>query len=171
MARLTVEQWIAARADFEIADMGITEIADKYGVSKSTVSERAKKDGWERGKTEQAKQSKTNAIIALAEVSEQTERTLNRTEQIVFDRVVGEALEFRLQSDERMQRVEDKVMELLPLVERPSDAKLIMETLRIHREARLGKSPDNQVNIQNTSPSAITIDVVSARKSHHADFE
>lgn len=156
MARLTMEQWLAARADFEIAGLGITEIAKKYGLSKSAVSMRAKADGWQAGKTEQLAIDKANSIIMLAETEQQAERQLNKTEQIVFDRVVADEVAFRLRSDTRMQQVEDKAMELLPLVERASDVKTIMETLRINREARLGKAPDTAIQINNdTSPAKI----------------
>ena len=41
MARLSAEQWTMARADFEIAGMSVTEIAQKYGCAKSDEGEGA----------------------------------------------------------------------------------------------------------------------------------
>lgn len=151
MARLTVEQWMAARADFEIAGMSVTEIAQKYGVAKSAVSMKAKAQGWELNKTERAQDKKVNAVIALAEVETETEQKLNTVERAVFDRVVADDVAFRLQNDADMEAVREHAMRLLPMVEKPLDAKLLMETLRIQREARLGKAPDTAIQINNNT--------------------
>ena len=48
-----------------------------------------------------------------------------------------------------MEAVREHAMSLLPLIEKPLDAKLLMETLRIQREARLGKVPDTMVQVNN----------------------
>ena len=151
MARLAVEQWMAARADFEIAGLSVSEIARKYNVAKSSVSDKAKTQGWEPNKTERSVTEKSNAIIALAKVNQETEQKLNNVERAVFDRVVADDVSFRLQSDGRMQEVEDIAMTLLASTDKVSDAKMAMEILRIHREARLGKSPDTAIQINNNA--------------------
>lgn len=152
MARLSAEQWTMARADFEIAGMSVTEIAQKYGCAKSAVSMKAKAQGWELNKTEQAQDKKVKAVIALAEVGTETEQKLNNVERAVFDRVVADDVAFRLQNDSDMEAVREHAMRLLPMVEKPADAKALMETLRIQREARLGKSPDTAIQINNNAP-------------------
>lgn len=149
MARLTQEQWMAARADYEIAGMGVSEIAKKYGCAKSAVSMRAKAEAWKLNKTEQAVKEKSIAIIKLAEIEQQTEQSLNAAERGVFDAVVRDDVAFRLQNDADMEAVRVHVMRLLPTIERASDGKALMETLRIQREARLGKSPDTAIQINN----------------------
>ena len=151
MARLTVEQWMAARADFEIAGLSVSEIARKYNVAKSSVSDKAKAQGWEPNKTERSVTEKSNAIIALAKVNQETEQKLNNVERAVFDRVVADDVAFRLQNDADMEAVREHAMSLLPLIEKPLDAKLLMETLRIQREARLGKVPDTMVQVNNNN--------------------
>lgn len=152
MARLSAEQWTMARADFEIAGMSVTEIAQKYGCAKSAVSMKAKAQGWELNKTEQAQDKKVKAVIALAEVGTETEQKLNNVERAVFDRVVADDVAFRLQNDSDMEAVREHAMRLLPMVEKPADAKALMETLRIQREARLGKAPDTAIQINNNAP-------------------
>lgn len=147
MPRLSKESWEAARADYEIKGLSQTAIADKYKVGKSAVSMRAKNEGWIANKTEQQKNEKANAIIKLSEIEQETELNLNRTELIAFDAAVSDEVAFRLQSDKNMAAVEAKAMTLLTMSERPSEVKAIMETLRIHREARLGKSPDTAVQV------------------------
>lgn len=152
MARLSAEQWAMARADFEIRGLSVTEIARQYGCAKSAVSMRAKADGWQAGKTEQAVADKSNAIMQLARVEQETEQKLNATERAVFDAVVRDDVAFRLQNDADMEAVREHAMSLLPLIEKPLDAKLLMETLRIQREARLGKAPDTAIQINNNAP-------------------
>ena len=134
MARLSVEQWAMARADYEIRGLSVTEIARQYGCAKSAVSMRAKADGWQAGKTEQK---------------------LNATEGAVSDAVVRDDVAFRLQNDADMEAVRQHVMSLLATTEKATDAKAIMETLRIQREARLGKVPDTAIQINNNSASEI----------------
>ena len=152
MARLSAEQWMMARADFEIRGLSVSEIARQYGCAKSAVSMRAKADGWQAGKTEQAVADKSNAIMQLARVEQETEQKLNATERAVFDAVVRDDVAFRLQNDADMEAVREHAMSLLPLIEKPLDAKLLMETLRIQREARLGKAPDTAIQINNNAP-------------------
>ena len=152
MARLSAEQWMAARADFEIAGLSVSEIARKYNVAKSSVSDKAKAQGWEPNKTERSVSEKSNAIMALVKVNQETEQKLNNVERAVFDRVVADDVAFRLQNDADMEAVREHAMSLLPLIEKPLDAKLLMETLRIQREARLGKSPDTAIQINNNAP-------------------
>lgn len=151
MARLTQEQWIAARADYEIAGLGVSEIAKKYGCAKSSVSEKAKAQDWKPNKTEQAVKEKSNAIIKLAEIEQQTEQGLNPAERAVFDAVVVDDVTFRLQNDADMEAVRKHVMMLLPTIDRASDGKALMEMLRIQREARLGKAPDTAIQINNNA--------------------
>ena len=155
MARLSAEQWAMARADFEIRGLSVSEIARQYGCAKSAVSMRAKADGWQAGKTEQAVADKSNAIMQLARVEQETEQKLNATERAVFDAVVRDDVAFRLQNDADMEAVRQHVMMLLATTEKATDAKAIMETLRIQREARLGKAPDTAIQINNNSAPEI----------------
>lgn len=161
MARLTPEQWLAAKADFEIAGLSVTEVAQKYGCAKSAVSMKAKTQGWKLNKTERAQDKKIKAVIALAEVETETEQKLNTVERAVFDKAVADDVKFRLQSDARMQQVEDVAMALLGGIGKATDAKAVMETLRIHREARLGKAGERLPVTER--PEVVEVQVVDAR--------
>lgn len=145
------EIWLAAQADYEIGGKSMSEIARLYGISKAAVSAKAKEQGWEPNKTERSVSEKSSAIIALAKVNQETEQKLNNVERAVFDRVVADDVAFRLQNDADMEAVREHAMSLLPLIEKPLDAKLLMETLRIQREARLGKVPDTMVQVNNNN--------------------
>lgn len=156
MARLTQAQWEAARADYEIGGLTQREIADKYDVTAGAVGQKASKEKWRtKQKTKQDKDKKASAIIDLVKVEQETKQELSKTEQAVFDIVVADEVEFRLQNDADMQIVRDKAMELLRGVDKASDVKGIMDTLRVQREARLGKAPDTaiQINSQAQEPT------------------
>lgn len=142
MARLTAEQWERARADYEIGGLTQREVAEKYKVSPGAVGNKASRDKWSSGKCEQAKTDKAKAIIKIADIEQETEQKLSKTEQAVFDIAVADDVEFRLRNDEDMEKVRNKAMELLTAVDTATGVKGIMETLRIQREAKLGKLPD-----------------------------
>ena len=155
MARLTPELWAMARADYEIRGLSVTELAKKYGCAKSAVSMRAKADGWQAGKTEQAVTEKANAIITLAQIEQQTEQKLNATERAVFDVAV-------MENDADMETICKHIMALLPGMDKPADVKAAAETLRIARESRLGKTPDTAIQINNSAPARIERVIVDA---------
>lgn len=154
MARLTPEQWEQAKADYEIAGLSQKEIADKYCLSKGTVSEKVKKEKWIPNKTELIKKRKANAIIELAKTEQETE-LLNRTEQAVLDLTIASELEFRLQNDKDMEVVRKGAMTLLKGADKLSDFKTAMDILRIQREARLGKSPETAIQVNNNIPQRV----------------
>ena len=162
MARLTPELWAMARADFEIRGLSVTELAKKYGCAKSSVSERAKAEGWKPNKTEQAATEKANAIIKLAQTELETEQKLTPTERAVFDAVVMDDVAFRAQNDADMETICKHIMALLPGMDKPADVKAAAETLRIARESRLGKTPDTAIQINNSAPARIERVIVDA---------
>lgn len=162
MARLSAEQWTMARADYEIRGLSVTEVAKKYGCAKSAVSMRAKSEGWQAGKTEQAVTDKVNAIMQLARVEQETELKLNATERAVFDTVVMDDVAFRAQNDADLEAVCRHMMTLLPGLDKPADVKAAAETLRIARESRLGKTPDTAIQINNSAPARIERVIVDA---------
>jgi hypothetical protein len=53
MARMSEEDWKLARLDYETYQLSFGDIAKKYGVGKTTIADRAKKEGWQKGKNEQ----------------------------------------------------------------------------------------------------------------------
>ena len=62
---------------------------------------------------------------------------------------VYDKLRFEVQNNKDMAAVRDRVMEMLPLIDSPQQAKQIMETLRIQRESILGKQPDTAIQVNN----------------------
>jgi nucleoid DNA-binding protein len=62
---------------------------------------------------------------------------------------LNELAEFEIDSNKKMALIDKKNLDLLEMAERPSDVKAIMETHIKHREARLGKSPETAIQINN----------------------
>jgi hypothetical protein len=164
MARPTPEQRAAARVDFEVGGMSQTAIARKYGVSRGAVSQWAAAEGWQAGKTKQIQEKKVNAVMALVEAEAETKQAnLNSLERAVLDGLIADEVAFRTQSDARMEATALVAMRMLEAADKVSDVKMVMETLRIQREARLGKAPDTAIQINN-GEVASGIDRLHARR-------
>lgn len=154
MARLTEEQWEAVRIAYEVEGLSFGELETKYGVHKSNISRRAKKDGWNQEKTQRlisatVENQKENFLIR-----NETQQ-LNATTQRAVQSEVFNRLAFEIQNNADMQDIRDKAMQMLAAVDRPSDLKAIMEIVKAQREAHLGKSPNTAIQINNAAPSEI----------------
>lgn len=61
----------------------------------------------------------------------------------------------RYQSNAVMQIIEDRALSLVPEIEKASELKNIMDIVKTHREARLGRQPDTVINNNNVVSSGI----------------
>ena len=74
MAKLTPEQWELAKQDYEVHGLSYSELVEKYGMSKGSISKRAKDENWQQGKNEHLIQKKVSVIKELQETEQQIER-------------------------------------------------------------------------------------------------
>ena len=154
MARLTQEQWDEVRAHYATGRYANRDLAQMYGVSHVAIQKRAKTEEWSKADSEsinrlvKAKVAYDEEVIKLPKVT--------NTDAGNFAMAINVLAEFEAKSNSRMEKVEDKAMTLLDEMEDPVKVKAIMETLVKHREARLGKSPDTAIQINNSAP---TLDV------------
>ena len=148
MARLTDEQWACVRADYEANGLSYTELESKYGINKSNISRRATKEGWNQDETQQLISASVCNEKEKILLTQQTQQLTQQTQQAVVMQVYDN-LRFEVQNNEDMAAVRDRVMEMLPMIDSPLQAKQIMETLRIQRESILGKQPDTAIQINN----------------------
>jgi hypothetical protein len=147
MARLSKEQWDKVKADYITGRYSTRALAEKHGVSNAAVSKKANSEGWqviEPGVVDNLVRSKIVVDHGLEKLAE-----VNKVNSVNLIDSVNELVEFELKSNKRMAMVEDKAMDMLTMIEKPTDAKAIMDTLVKHREARLGKSPDTAIQINN----------------------
>ena len=74
MAKLTPKQWELAKQDYEIHGLSYSELVEKYGMSKGSISKRAKDECWQQGKNEHLIQKKVSVIKELQETEQQIEQ-------------------------------------------------------------------------------------------------
>ena len=73
MARLKPEQWEQARAEYEVRGVSLGDVAKCFDVATSSVSRRARAEGWVQGKMQDLAERKVAAVKELAAVEKQTQ--------------------------------------------------------------------------------------------------
>lgn len=154
MARLTGEQWDVVKSEYITGRYSTRALADRHNVSNAAISKKAKADGWVVMDSNVVDTLVESRMVMEHGVNELAK--VNKVNSVNLTRAVNDLAEFEMQSNKRMAEAENKAMDILDTVEKASDVKAIMETLVKHREARLGKSPDTAIQINNNQP---TIDV------------
>lgn len=129
MARLTNAQWAQAQAEYEVRGVSLGEIAKIYRVATSSVSRKAKADGWTQGKMQDLLERKVAAVKALAEVETQTQALPLRL-QYTLQSVVQE----RLQAEGMIASLDIalavKSIELAALATRPDEVEILSRARR-----------------------------------------
>ena len=94
MARLSEDQWQAAKAEYEVRGISLGDVAKKFGVNVSSVSRRAKSDGWVQGQMQELANRKVAAVKEMAAVEMQTQelplRTRHTLQTVVQERLQAE---------------------------------------------------------------------------------
>lgn len=100
MARLTDEQWERARAEYEVRGVSLGEVAKVFGVATSSVSRRARAEGWTQGKMQDLVERKVAAAKEIHAVETQMQdlplRFRMTLEEAVQERLNAEGLLARL---------------------------------------------------------------------------
>ena len=96
MARLKPEQWEQARAEYEVRGVSLGDVAKRFDVATSSVSRRARAEGWVQGKMQDLAERKVAAVKALAEVETQTQdlplRFQHTLQSVVQERLQAEGM-------------------------------------------------------------------------------
>lgn len=149
MARLSEQQWEKVKADYATGRFSIRVLSERHGVSIAAISKRSNAEGWEKLEPETVS-AFVGANVAMRKEVDRVAQ-VNKVNSVYLSRSLEDLAEFEIQSNERMALVENKAMRLLDEAEKATDVKAIMDTLVKHREARLGKSPDTAIQINNTT--------------------
>ena len=150
----SARDWEIVKAFYE-RGLSLSDIVSREEVKitdRSSISKRAKAEGWVKGEKSTLVEKEVTAKQELIAVNSQ-KSTLNSTERFVNDMMVAERLQFETTNNARMELTAQKAMEMLDVSERAGDVKAVMDTLKVHRESRLGKSPDVAVQINNNTES------------------
>lgn len=150
MARLTQAQWEAAKADYEIGGFSYSQLVDKYGMSRGSISHRANKEEWKQGRVEHLVQKKANAIKEINEVEQQTEQ-MGGVQQVAIDNAVQkrlEAEEIFISAAKYNQTRANQLIRNKPDISM-SEIEAHSRITGRNKETVLGKAPDTAIQINN----------------------
>ncbi len=149
--RVDEKVWRAVRADFEAHQQSLSELARRYNINKSSISRRARKEGWNAEHAQRIIEKSVNVIKDLSEVRAQAQG-LDAT----LKAAVAEEVDQRLHIDGifvNSLTMNQKLANQL-LQAKVEAGELDMNELDAHskitarnREAVSGK-PQTQVNVQ-----------------------
>jgi hypothetical protein len=120
MAKATATDWAQAKALFE-SGKSLSEINAQTGIDRSTISKRAKTEGWEKGKFQQLIQ---DAARVSGEIS-----TLDSTAQQVVVKEIDELTKAREFYSKAGQKVAVMAVKSLGTAPTPVQCKVVADTL------------------------------------------
>lgn len=148
MAKLTPKQWELAKQDYEIHGLSYSELVEKYGMSKGSISKRAKDECWKQGKNEHLIQKKVSVIKELQE----TEQQIGQLEPVVQKSIEHE-VSIRLAREnlfiDSALRNQKKANEMLDMAAELSEINQHSQITARNKETVLGKQPDTAIQINN----------------------
>jgi hypothetical protein len=133
-------------ADWRTGAYTIRELAIKHKVSHTFVNKL----------TKGVECDASGAVSKIVELNHDLAKLDLQTVSSVNEVALG-LIKFENANNARMELATRKAMEMLEDVDKVSDVKQVMDVLKIHREARLGKSPDTAIQINNSAPQVKTI--------------
>lgn len=96
MGRLTAAQWEQARADYEVRGISLGDVARTFGVATSSVSRKAKAEGWIQGRLQEVVDKKVAAVKEIAQIETQTQdlplRMRHTIQSVVEERLQAEGM-------------------------------------------------------------------------------
>lgn len=152
-----LEKWERVRVYFESGQYSLAQISEKTGVSKSKISEKAKKEQWERGRNADYIEAKKTIAI--------TKGTEKGTAVTILDEIADEKTKHLIFFQNRALANQKKADELL---EQADDLSAVEAHSRItarNKETILGKTPETVINnnLQQTQVQAVTRVIVDPK--------
>ena len=119
VAKLTDKDWLEIKTKYQ-AGHKLRDIAIQFGINFTTVSKRAKKDGWTHGDIQQEIAIKANAVSELISVEQKIQQKIQQNQTDIVNREVFELAELK-------NKAKDVQQSMLELIKLASDqAKQIM---------------------------------------------
>ena len=141
--KTTLEEWKLAREYFE-AGLSLAKIVAKTGISKTQISKRSNAEGWAKG-------TEKERLIADAVRIEVAKGTLTEQARSVHNELVDEQSRYiKFFNQAAIQNVSSAMKFGC---DSQADFKARAETIAKGREVIFGKTPENQLNIQNNISS------------------
>ena len=145
-----IEKWERARAYFESGQYTLAQINQKTGISISKISEKAKREKWEKGK---------NADYIAAKTTIAEKKGKERENIIsVLDAIADEKTKHLLYFQNSAIKNQQKANELLESTDSLADLDAHSRITARNKETVLGKEPATQItNAQQTQIQQIVI--------------
>ena len=148
MAKLTPKQWELAKQDYEVHGLSYSELVEKYGMSKGSISKRAKDECWQQGKNEHLIQKKVSVIKEL----QKTEQQIEQLEPVV-QKSIEQEVSIRLAREnlfiDSALRNQKKANEMLEMAAELSEINQHSQITARNKETVLGKQPDTAIQVNN----------------------
>ena len=148
MAKLTPNQWELAKQDYEIHGLSYSELVEKYGMSKGSISKRAKDECWQQGKNEHLIQKKVSVIKELQETEQQIEQLEPVVQKSIEQEVALRLARENLFIDSAL-RNQNKANEMLEMAAELSEINQHSQITARNKETVLGKQPDTAIQVNN----------------------
>ena len=160
----SIEQWEKAKALFESGKFSLSEISDKIGISKSKISEKSKKELWERGR---------NSDYVDAKVTIATKRGTEKGTTIqVLDDIADEAIRNKNLVYGVTQKALKKASEMIDEIDNANDLKAIVDlsdraslTLKVNER----HAPKQDINLTNAQQNNEAKRVTIVRRSDRTE--
>lgn len=150
------EKWNAVRADYEIAAMSLERLAKKHGIALSTISVRANKEGWVKGKSLPVKQQLSEGI-----------ETYTKVELQAFGQELQQMIRVKTKLATAREKITDRIIECADKlqVEGNDSAHQVIKGLSSAVKDLDDRPPQQQVNVQNnvSQSTSTSVDDIEAR--------
>ncbi|MGG7074343.1 hypothetical protein U5B43_08850 [Campylobacter sp. 9BO] len=143
-----VQKWDKARVYFESGQYTLSQISEKVGISKSKISEKAKKEQWEKGKN-------ADYIEAKKTIAEK-KGTQKGTTITILDEIADEATKHLIYFQTSAMQNQKKANELLEMASELSDLEAHSRITARNKDTVLGKEPQTLINNTNAVQNNIT---------------
>ena len=139
----SIERWESAKDYYETGKLTLEQIKVKTGISVSKISERAKREKWEKGRTSDY----IDAKVTLADKRGiEKGKTIQILEEVSYDEITNRNLVFGV-----TQKALKKLEKMVDSVDNASDLKTIIDasdraSLTLKVNERFAKTENNNIN-------------------------
>lgn len=144
----SVEKWERTRAYFESGQYTLSQISEKVGISKSKISERAKKEQWERGKN--ADYIEAKKTIAATKGNEKGMTVA------ILDEIADEKTKHLIYFQNAALRNQKIADEMLEMSDKIADVEAHSRITARNKETIFGKEPQTIINNTNAQQTEVT---------------
>jgi hypothetical protein len=150
MARLSTEKWAEVKAAYCVGKRTLEDIGDEFGVSHAAISQRAKKENWQRIEPVLI----DSAIEARAKLTELTES--NGLVSLHVNNEIDRQAEIKFKTQRNSALLADAIPAMIPLCDTPLQLKSLADANKVIAET--GKDiPSTAIQINNNQLPALNV--------------